>query len=369
MSDEFPLLEGLGLYASDIIGDGDCLFRSFSDQLYGHQDKAHEIRLQTTSYMRSHAEYFKLFLGVAPPSSRKTRSSTKMPSEDAVDRAFVEHVNRMEKAGVYGDNLEIVAFARCYGVNVKIYQREFAYQVACSDGDAPTDEDGRPAEEPKLLHIAYHNWEHYSSVRNVDGPHKGLPNVSPKAMTEEGKRKQKQSLDKGVVIMPWMEKVVEASLPLVVPKHKIREMLEKCKGDVNMAVSKLLDDVEEEEEAQQAAALATGDVTDVPAIDDAAGETVTKEKTDKPKPGGRGPKGQKKQNTQSNGDAKPGGGKHAPKPGNRPKKETARERKERMQREKMEKKKAKTSGPASIDPPKGSGSGQHTEEGIKTLHV
>lgn len=32
-SDEFPLLEGVGLYVSDISGDGDCLFHALSDQV------------------------------------------------------------------------------------------------------------------------------------------------------------------------------------------------------------------------------------------------------------------------------------------------------------------------------------------------
>ena len=31
--DEFPLLEGNGLYASQTTGDGDCLFHSLSDQV------------------------------------------------------------------------------------------------------------------------------------------------------------------------------------------------------------------------------------------------------------------------------------------------------------------------------------------------
>lgn len=33
-SDEFPLLEGVGLYTSDISGDGNCLFHTLSDQLH-----------------------------------------------------------------------------------------------------------------------------------------------------------------------------------------------------------------------------------------------------------------------------------------------------------------------------------------------
>lgn len=27
------------------------------------------------------------------------------------------------------------------------------------------------------LYIAYHNWEHYSSIRNIEGPHTGLPRI------------------------------------------------------------------------------------------------------------------------------------------------------------------------------------------------
>ncbi|KAJ6259260.1 hypothetical protein Dda_6159 [Drechslerella dactyloides] len=51
-----------------------------------------------------------------------------------------------------------------------------------------------------------------------------------------------------VAIMPWMEKVVAASLPNAVPAEKVREMLVKCKADVGMAVSRLLDELSEDEE-------------------------------------------------------------------------------------------------------------------------
>ncbi|KAK6540349.1 hypothetical protein TWF694_009151 [Orbilia ellipsospora] len=326
--------------------------------------------------MRSHASYFKLFLSVSPPSHRKTRSSTTVPSTAAIDKTFTDHVNRMEKSGVYGDNIEIVAFARCYGVNVKIYQREFAYQVSCSDGDGDTSEteDGggsmlegwrRNGGEPRLLHIAYHDWEHYSSVRNVDGPHKGLPNVSPKQMTEEGKKKQKDALDKGVVIMPWMERVVEASLPGFVGKGRVRDMLEKCKGNVNLAVSKLLDEVEDEEEKGETKGSDEQQLGDG---DDAVGESIV-ENPSKDITTGKNVKGKKKQDVAANGDAKPGGGKQVPKQGNRPKKETGRERKERLQREKADRKKAKSSGSKDKEPSTNSDAAKAPEEGIKTLHV
>ena len=60
----------------------------------------------------------------------------------------------MQKSGVIGDNIEIQAFAREFGVDVKIYQREHAY-VTCADNGsgnaAAENSDGR-----RLVHIAYH---------------------------------------------------------------------------------------------------------------------------------------------------------------------------------------------------------------------
>ncbi|KAK6338069.1 hypothetical protein TWF696_001540 [Orbilia brochopaga] len=343
MSDEHPLLAGQGLYAADIIGDGDCLFRSLSDQLYGSQSKAHEIRQRTTSYMRAHASYFKLFLSVASP-RRKARATAAPPSEAAVDRAFEAHVDRMAKAGVYGDNLEIVAFARCYGVNVKIYRREYAYQISCDEDTSTTST--TTTGERALLHIAYHDWEHYSSIRNIDGPHTGLPAVSPREPTDEEKRRQKRALE-DVRVEPWMEKVVVASLPAVVSGEKVRDMLVKCKADVGLAVSRLLDELSDAEDR------------DSPVVEDGDGTAVNngdavEKKVEEAAPAKN--KGKAKGKTKDREDG------HAKQP-SRPKRETARERKDRLQREKMDRKKAKGK------PPGEKTESNSVSEGIKTLHV
>ncbi|KAK6506472.1 hypothetical protein TWF506_011379 [Arthrobotrys conoides] len=355
--------------------------------------------------MRRHSSYFKLFLSVPPP-TRKTRSatSTTLPNETTIDRVFQDHIKRMERPGVYGDNLEIVAFARCYGVDVKIYQREFAYLVSGErdvgeDDDDYFDDDndnsmlgkegkssGGGGGERKVVHIAYHDWEHYSSVRNIEGPHKGHPNVNPKPLTEEGRQKQQKILEDGVVIMPWMEDVVEKSLPAdcVVTKQKIREALEKSKGDVNLAVSKLLDQAEADEDAQNADADVDAEGEKQHALEedlnldigDSTTTTITN-KTDRR---------QKKKASPLKKDPPTLGKKQTGNinniNNNKQKRETARERKERQQKEKIEKKKAKANGggggssgvtlgkdskgpatAASANTPMSS------NEGIKTLHV
>jgi hypothetical protein len=56
----------------------------------------------------------------------------------------------MAKGGTYGDNMEISAFTSAFGIDVKIYQHDFAYMVSASTNDEP-----RP-----VAHIAYHvRWQ------------------------------------------------------------------------------------------------------------------------------------------------------------------------------------------------------------------
>ena len=89
--------------------------------------------------------------------------------------------------------------------------------------------------------IQSQTWEHYSSVRNRDGPHTGPPNVSPVPLTEEERKEQEKKLANSSYVRPWMVEVVTSSLPYLVDSQKIREVLEEAKGNIDAAVSKLLD--------------------------------------------------------------------------------------------------------------------------------
>ncbi|KAG0640510.1 hypothetical protein HOY80DRAFT_1135921 [Tuber brumale] len=114
-SDEFPLPEGAGLYASDISGDGNCLFHAPRDQ--------------------------------------NAAVTAALGSESAIDVAFAQRLNRMARPGVYGDNMEIRDFAREYRCDVKIYHRDFAYVVTVREGGGGGGVEGM---RKNVLHIAYH---------------------------------------------------------------------------------------------------------------------------------------------------------------------------------------------------------------------
>jgi len=130
--------------------------------------------------------------------------------------------------------MEITAFSSAFGVDVKIYQRDFAYMV--SGAGEYRDQIDRP-----VAHIAYHMWEHYSSIRNLDGPHTGLPNVTPKVLSPEEELKQKQKLDATPYVQPWQIDVVSNCLPFLADKPTIKRALEASKGNIDAAVSNLMD--------------------------------------------------------------------------------------------------------------------------------
>lgn len=395
-SDEFPLLHSHGLYASTISGDGDCLFHALSDQLYGHENSHRELRTRIVSHMRQHSSYFKLFLSV-PPARKKAKGKSEFvaPSETAIDAAFEQHVKRMSQQGVYGDNIEICAFAREFGVHVKIYQRDFAYVVT---GDGGGDGGGDGDGGRKMVHIAYHTWEHYSSIRNIKGPHTGLPEVKPvlspgaAAVVGGGEREKKKG--DGKYALPWMVSTVMKSLPYLAMEEEVVKALEECKGDVNEAVGRMLD-----KEMGIGEGDGEGDGGDdgnddrvmggegkpneqvgASKIDEADVLVEDKPPTPPPTPPKKGPhKGPKSQpqkkgkvSTTSTTDSTPlkPTASHAASKG-KAKRETARERKERQKAEAVERKRNKSSGGSKGDPKTGpaSGSTNDIEGGIRELYI
>lgn len=164
--DEFPTLSANGLYAFDVMGDGNCLFRALSDQYYGDGGKNHmKIRQMTVDYMAEHADEFRMFI---------------------TDETWEQHLKRMRKDGVFGDQAEIVSFSRCANVDISIHQRDTEpLLIRPNGGDKDNRKSGEKNARP-TLHIAYHYWEHYSSVRRIDGPYTGPPQINLRFRASSG---------------------------------------------------------------------------------------------------------------------------------------------------------------------------------------
>lgn len=128
----------LGLALREVPGDGNCLFRALSDQLYGEDARHAKIRTDVVDYIRSNREDFEPFL--------------------VDETSFERHLQNLGDLGTYGANDSIVAFSRIRGVTIVIHQLdEPMWRV---DGE------GRRAGQ-RELHISYHNGNHYNSVRRI----------------------------------------------------------------------------------------------------------------------------------------------------------------------------------------------------------
>ncbi|KAH7325504.1 hypothetical protein B0J17DRAFT_681599 [Rhizoctonia solani] len=194
-------LRSMGLYAAPTLGDGNCLFRALSDQIYGTPNEHLTLRKEICAFMAGHKERFEAFV------------------DD--DRSWEQHISSMRNNGTYGGHLELTAFAQLKVVNVKVVQPGLVYVIegAKTDAFGPSastsaapeeegtmnskdkrkakkermkkkatekvadedhdddDEEGGSAPFPATVYVAYHDWEHFSSVRNLTGPHQGMPNV------------------------------------------------------------------------------------------------------------------------------------------------------------------------------------------------
>jgi OTU-like cysteine protease len=83
--------------------DGNCLFRSLSDQLFNDfGSKHHEVRSDVCDYLEEFEEEFCLFLILDEDDE----------DEDAAD--FETYVKNMRQIGEWGGNVELVAAARLY---------------------------------------------------------------------------------------------------------------------------------------------------------------------------------------------------------------------------------------------------------------
>lgn len=258
---EFPLLPNLGLYAAAILGDGNCLFNALSDQLYGSQDRHFDIRTRVIDYLRQNRHDMKWFLDVGPGGSTRRQPRRKNAggysnyhhaaeiTEADVDRSYDQHLERMSKGGTWGDNMEIVAFAKAFNVNVKVYRAEFAYIISGA------------SDEADICHIAYHDWEHYSSIRNVNGPHTGIPEVKPAILSpEEEKHIAARQRNRDIALNESVIKELDAATGGIESRDALIHALQKAKGDVYVA----WDILQESDQPSQASQQDTSSYTSAP---------------------------------------------------------------------------------------------------------
>ncbi|KAJ0425600.1 hypothetical protein BJY00DRAFT_183651 [Aspergillus carlsbadensis] len=245
---ELPCLSQLGLYALPTEGDGNCLYYALSDQLYGDFTYADRIRTQLADHISVNREYFMSFIAAAGGERRAPRraaaeaarnsycssssaSPAPNPSGKDKERSFDSKVAESRKNGVWGGAEEIQAFCQSFKKDVNVYTMYGIQNFR--DVHAP------PDEEREILHIAFHDFHHYSSVRHSHGPHTGLPCISK---FNKATHVSEASSDSPVVSMasPWKISVIQEGLGGKYDRETIVGVLEECRGNIDNAFMNLL---------------------------------------------------------------------------------------------------------------------------------
>ncbi|KAL3464290.1 hypothetical protein BJX64DRAFT_100751 [Aspergillus heterothallicus] len=277
---ELPCLSQLGLYALPTEGDGNvslslstqsfiyalfscsshsssisdfrlvgnCLYYALSDQLYGDFTYADRIRTQLADHIFANREYFMSFIAAAGGERRAPRraaaeaarssycssssaSPAPPPSSKDKERSFDSKVAESRKNGVWGGAEEIQAFCQSFKKDVNVYTMYGIQNFR--DVHAPLDE------EREILHIAFHDFHHYSSVRCSHGPHTGPPRI-PKF--DKASQVSEAPSDRPVVSMasPWKISVIQEGLGGKFDRETIVGVLEECRGNIDNAFMNLL---------------------------------------------------------------------------------------------------------------------------------
>ena len=130
--------------------DGNCLFRSLSDQLHGDRGDRHAgIRSDVCDYLAKSEEEFGVFL--------------LLDDDEAEDVAeFDTYVDRMREDGEWGGNVELVAASRLYRRSITVFCPTGAFSI---ENEADNKRGDRVGDGGKLL-LSYHDKGHYNSVRD-----------------------------------------------------------------------------------------------------------------------------------------------------------------------------------------------------------
>jgi hypothetical protein len=146
-----------GFIIKKMAEDGNCLFRSIADQIYGDPEMHDQVRSRCMDYMYAEREHFSQFV-----------------TED-----INSYIQRKRQNQCYGNNVEIQAIGELYNRPIEIYTLNDATQeieqVNLFHQQYSTDN--------PPIRLSYHNRNHYNSVIDPNNPSVGvglgLPQLQP----------------------------------------------------------------------------------------------------------------------------------------------------------------------------------------------
>ncbi|KAK6924031.1 OTU domain, partial [Dillenia turbinata] len=218
ISDLRGQLDALGLKIIQVTADGNCFFRALADQLEGNEEEHQKYRAMVVKYIRENREMFEPFI------------------EDEVP--FEEYCESMEKDGTWAGHMELQAASLVTHSNICIH-RNMSPRWYIHNFES---------HRARMIHLSYHDGEHYNSVRLKEDPSDGpartivikadasLQPASDKAKVVVTKSKGghgRTNIDEGSVKMVMVGTGVQDPV-------KVEEVLQQLDGDVDAAIEFLI---------------------------------------------------------------------------------------------------------------------------------
>ena len=146
-------LEKLNFFIKKIEGDGNCMFRAVSDQIYGNEEYHYIIREKCMKYLLIERKFFSQFV-------------------EGGDKEFDNYINMKSKLGVWGDDVELQAISEIYNRPIEIYSgsnkplKTFHENINEFNLKKENEEGNIKEDKIKIspIRISYHGKEHYNSI-------------------------------------------------------------------------------------------------------------------------------------------------------------------------------------------------------------
>jgi OTU domain-containing protein 5 len=174
-------LKKQGLEMVEQEGDGNCLFRAVSLQVYGSADNHAEVRERCMDFMARNEEHYSNFVAIG---SRETDADA-VPVARAAS-AFQDYVARKRIIGVHGNHAEIQAISELFNRPIEVYTPP--------EVDGKSDQADPSPLQPMNFHaeyktndppirLSFHDGNHYNAVIDplvpTAGLGLGLPGLKP----------------------------------------------------------------------------------------------------------------------------------------------------------------------------------------------
>jgi len=135
-----------------MVPDGNCFYRSVSDQLYRDKGGRHVlIRQQTNNHILRNGQEFKDFL--------------LLNDSDLEVLDIAKYIERMGQDGEWAENPEIYAAAWYYKMDITIYSKAYTTlgRSLVFKSAGTSDEGGR---DRAMMYVSYHDSNHYNSIKH-----------------------------------------------------------------------------------------------------------------------------------------------------------------------------------------------------------